>query len=121
MFPERRGQANALGDCVRAFERWQNAFGACQHYRRIKRRLVVVCCIMVWARCFDMFWLIEPNFMDARRNLHFSFGIFEYATVSVSLIAFWMAYYFTQLKTRPLIVTNDPHLAEILEAEHAHA
>ena len=89
--------------------------------KRIKRRLVVVCCIMVFARCFDMFWLIEPNFMDARRNLHFSFGIFEYATVSVALIAFWMAYYFTQLKTRPLVVTNDPHLAEILESEHAHA
>jgi hypothetical protein len=25
------------------------------------------------------------------------------------------------LKARPLVQTNDPHLAEILEAEHAHA
>jgi len=25
------------------------------------------------------------------------------------------------LKTRPLVQTNDPHVAEILEAEHAHA
>ena len=37
------------------------------------------------------------------------------------VIAFWMAYYFTQLKQRPLVATNDPHLAEILEPEHAHA
>jgi hypothetical protein len=25
------------------------------------------------------------------------------------------------LKTRPLVQTNDPHLAEILEPEHANA
>jgi len=24
---------------------------------------------------FDLFWLIEPNFKDAARNLHFSWGI----------------------------------------------
>jgi hypothetical protein len=89
--------------------------------KRIKSRLAVVCCIMILARCVDMFWLIEPNFPDAARNLHFSFGIFEYATVPVALISFWMAYYFTQLKQRPLVATNDPHLAQILEPEHAHA
>jgi hypothetical protein len=89
--------------------------------KRIKGRLAFVCCIMIFARAVDMFWLIEPNFADARRNLHFSFGIFEYATVPVALVAFWLAYYFTQLKTRPIIATNDPHLDEILEAEHVHA
>jgi hypothetical protein len=76
---------------------------------------------MIFARCWDMFWLIEPNFADARRNLHFSIGILEYCAVPVALIAFWMAYYFTQLTTRPLVAVNDPHLAEILEPEHAHA
>ncbi|GGH03472.1 hypothetical protein [Silvibacterium dinghuense] len=89
--------------------------------KRIKGRLVVVCCIMIFARCWDMWWLIEPNFADARRNLHFSFGMLEYATVPVAMIAIWMAYYFTQLTKRPLVAVNDPHLAEILEPEHAHA
>jgi hypothetical protein len=89
--------------------------------KRIKGRLVVVCCIMIFARLVDMFWLVEPNFADARRNLHFSVGIFEYAVVPVALVAFWLAYYFTQLTKRPLVATNDPHLAEILEPEHAHA
>ena len=32
-------------------------------------------------RCFDLFWLIEPNFKDAARNLHFSCGILEYIAV----------------------------------------
>ncbi len=54
-------------------------------------------------------------------NLHFSFGILEYMTVPVVVLSLWMWFYFGQLKKRPLIQTNDPHLEEILEAEHAHA
>ena len=89
--------------------------------KRNKERLILVCKIMIFARCWDMFWLIEPNFADARRNLHFSFGILEYMTVPVVVISLWMWFYFGQLEKRPLIQTNDPHLEEILEAEHAHA
>ena len=89
--------------------------------KRIKGRLVVVCCIMIFARFLDMFWLIEPNFADARRNLHFSFGILEYAALPVAMFAFWVAYYLTQLTKTPVLAVNDPHLVEILEPEHAHA
>lgn len=89
--------------------------------KRNKSRLIKVGCWMIFARCWDMFWLIEPNFPDARRNLHFSPGILEYITVPAALICFWLAYFFTTLKQRPLVVTNDPHVAEILEPEHAHA
>jgi hypothetical protein len=89
--------------------------------KRNKKRLVWVCQFMVFARAFDLFWLIEPNFKDAARNLHFSWGILEYVAVPVAMVAFWVAYFCMQLKTRPLVQTNDPHLAEILEPEHAHA
>ena len=89
--------------------------------KRNKKRLVWVCQWMVFAKAFDLFWLIEPNFKDAARNLHFSWGILEYAAVPVAMVALWVAYFCTQLKARPLVQTNDPHLAEILEAEHVHA
>jgi len=89
--------------------------------KRNKKRLVMVCQWMVFAKAFDLFWLIEPNFKDAARNLHFSWGILEYVAVPVALVAFWFAFYCTRLKQRPLVQTNDPHLAEILEPEHAHA
>ena len=89
--------------------------------KRNKKRLVRVCQWMVFAKAFDLFWLIEPNFKDAARNLHFSGGILEYVAVPVAMTAFWAAYYCVQLKSRPLVQTNDPHVAEILEAEHAHA
>jgi hypothetical protein len=89
--------------------------------KRNKKRLVRICQWMIFARAFDLFWLIEPNFKGAARNLHFSWGIFEYIAVPVAMVALWFAYFCAQLKGRPLIQTNDPHLAEILEVEHVHA
>ena len=89
--------------------------------KRNKKRLVRVCQWMIFAKAFDLFWLIEPNFKDAARNLHFSWGILEYVAVPGALVSFWIAYFAIQLKTRPLVQTNDPHLAEILEPEHATA
>jgi hypothetical protein len=89
--------------------------------KRNKKRLLRVCQWMVFARAFDMFWLIEPNFKDAARNLHFSWGILEYIAVPAAMFCFWLAYYCTRLKTRPLVQVNDPHLAEILEPEHVNA
>ncbi len=89
--------------------------------KRNKKRLLRVCQWMVFARAFDMFWLIEPNFKDAARNLHFSWGILEYIAVPAAMFCFWLAYFCNRLKTRPLVQVNDPHLAEILEPEHAHA
>jgi hypothetical protein len=89
--------------------------------KRNKKRLMAVCGWMIFAKAFDLFWLIEPNFKDAARNLHFSWGILEYIAVPVAMVAFWVAIYCTRLKMRPLVQTNDPHLAEILEPEHVHA
>jgi hypothetical protein len=89
--------------------------------KRDKNRIVLVCKWMIFARCWDMWWLIEPNFPDAARHLRFSWGMLEYATIPTAMISFWLVLYFGQLKKRALVPTNDPHLAEILEPEHAHA
>ena len=89
--------------------------------KRNKKRLIRVCQWMLFAKAFDLWWLIEPNFKDAARNLHFSWGMLEYIAVPVAMFSIWFAYYSTQLKARALVQTNDPHVAEILEPEHAHA
>jgi hypothetical protein len=89
--------------------------------KRNKKRLTLVCQWMIFAKAFDLFWLIEPNFKDAARNLHFSWGILEYVAVPVAMVSFWIAFFCTRLKARPLVQTNDPHVAEILEPEHVHA
>ena len=93
-----------------------------RNLKRDKRRMVWLASWMIFARCVDMFWLIEPNFKDAAGNLHLAgnFSILAYLTVPVAVLSLWAAYYLTQLSARPLIVVNDPHLEEMLEAEHAH-
>jgi hypothetical protein len=90
--------------------------------KRSKKRMTALCCFMIFARLLDMFWLIEPNFANAAGNLHLSgnIGLLAYLTVPVAVLAFWAAYYLTQLNARPLVNVNDPHLEEMLEPEHAH-
>jgi hypothetical protein len=89
--------------------------------KKNKKRLIRVAQWMIFAKAFDLFWLIEPNFRGAAKNLHFSWGILEYIAVPVSMVSAWVAVYCWNLSSRPLVQTNDPHLAEILEPEHAHA
>ena len=106
-----------------------------RNLKRDKRRLSAVVIFMILARMIDFFWIIEPNFKDAAGNLHLiahvrdaagnlqtvtNFGIFAYLTVPVAVLGLWGAYYCHQLMARPLITTNDPHLEEILEPDHAH-
>jgi hypothetical protein len=90
--------------------------------KRNKQKMIWLTCFMIFARCIDMFWLIEPNFADAAGNLHIAgnVGILAYITVPVAVISLWAAYYMTQLQARPLINVNDPHVEEMLEPEHAH-
>jgi hypothetical protein len=89
-----------------------------RNLKRNKKRLLRVCQWMVFARAFDLFWLIEPNFKDAAHNLHFSWGILEYAAVPAAMTAFWVAAFCTQLQTRPLAQSNDPQLAELMGAKN---
>jgi hypothetical protein len=90
--------------------------------KRNKQKMIWLTCFMIFARCLDMFWLIEPNFADAAGNLHLAgnVGILAYITVPVAVISLWAAYYMTQLQARPLLNVNDPHVEEMLEPEHAH-
>ena len=89
--------------------------------KRNKRKMIWLCCWMLFARVIDMFWIIEPNFKYAAGNLTGEpFSIITYFTVPIAVLGLWTAYYITQLMARPLITVNDPHLEEILEPEHAH-
>jgi len=90
--------------------------------KRNKKKMIWLTCFMIFARCVDMFWLIEPGFPDAHWNFRIigNLSILAYITVPIAVLGVWTAYYLTQLKARPLVNVNDPHLEEILEPEHAH-
>jgi len=90
--------------------------------KRNKEKMIWLTCFMIFARCLDMFWLIEPNFADAAGNLHLAgnIGILAYITVPAAVLSVWAWFYLGQLQARPLINLNDPHVEEMLEPEHAH-
>jgi hypothetical protein len=89
--------------------------------KRNKNKMIWLTCWMLFARSFDLFWLIEPNFADSARNLHLvgNWGMLAYITVPVAVLAIWAWFYLTNLMSRPLINVNDPHVAEMLEVDHA--
>ena len=90
--------------------------------KRNKQKMIWLTCFMIFARCLDMFGLIEPNFADAAGNLHIAgnIGILAYITVPATVLSVWAWFYLGQLQARPLINLNDPHVEEMLEPEHAH-
>ena len=67
--------------------------------KRNKKKMIWLTCFMIFARCVDMFWLIEPNFNGRRRKsaLGGNIGILAYITVPVTVLSLWGAYYLTQL------------------------
>jgi hypothetical protein len=92
-----------------------------RNLKRDKKRLTALAMFMLFARCLDMFWLIEPNFKNAAGNLvGEGISILAYVTVPLAVMSLWAAYYFHQMMQRPLVNLNDPHLEEMLEPEHAH-
>ncbi len=92
-----------------------------RNLKRDKKRLSAVVMFMLFARCVDMFWIIEPNFHDAASRFSSEgLSVLAYVTVPLAVISAWAYYFFYQLAQRPLVNINDPHLAEMLEPEHAH-
>ncbi|WP_420237405.1 hypothetical protein ACOBR2_17585 [Telmatobacter bradus] len=86
--------------------------------KRNRKRLMAVCAWILFARAFDLFWMIEPSFKDAARNLHFSWGLLEYVAVPIAMVALWTAYFLAQLQSRPLLPINDPLWHRCEEGEH---
>lgn len=90
-------------------------------FKRTRSKMLALTAFMVFARAFDLFWLIEPNFPRSMSNFAGGgIGMLAYITLPLGIMGIWSWYYLTNLAQRPLIVLNDPHTAEILEPEHAH-
>lgn len=89
--------------------------------KRNKKKLATVCCIMLFARYLDTFWLIAPNFASEARNFHVTFGMLQYILVPAAMTGLWVAYLCVQLRRRSLVALNDPHMPGLLEREHVSA
>jgi len=77
-------------------------------FRGIKRRedrLFRVCVLMIAIRLVDVFWITEPAFFGQHIRLHWV----DFVT-PLAVGGLWLAVFFGQLKSRPLLPMRDPRL-----------
>jgi hypothetical protein len=88
--------------------------------RDLKRnfgRIVPLACFVIFMRLVDLFWLTAPNFSDSQ-PFPLRWAMLFYLVVPVAIGGIWVSFFLGNLKLRPLVQRNDPHLEQILEHEH---
>jgi hypothetical protein len=76
--------------------------------RGVKRnpdRLFRVCLLMIVVRLIDVCWITQPAFYGPHIRLHWMDFVTRFALGGI-----WLAMFFLQLKSRPLLTMNDPRL-----------
>jgi len=81
-------------------------------FKRDIRRLVWLAVWLMLMRYVDLFWMIEPNF-SARVHLTLADVV-----VPVAMGGLWLAYFFRNLSSLPLLPAYDPEAQEVLEPVH---
>jgi hypothetical protein len=77
-------------------------------FRGIKRRedrLLRVCLMMIVIRLVDVYWITEPAFYGQHLRIHWM----DFVT-PLAVGGLWLAAFFWQLKSRPLLPVGDPRL-----------
>jgi hypothetical protein len=72
---------------------------------------------IVFARYFDLLYIIEPSFPEWKGHFHYSW---LFAVVPLGLAGLWMTYFFANLKRRPLLALYDAHVRILAEEGHEH-
>jgi len=83
-------------------------------FKRDIRKLVWLAVWLILARFIDLFWIIEPNFSKT-----FTITIAD-IVVPVAIGGLWLAYFFFNLGSLPLLPAYDPSVGEVLEPAHHH-
>jgi hypothetical protein len=83
-------------------------------FKRDITRLVWLAVWLLLMRYLDLFWIIEPNF-SVTFNLTWLDGV-----VPIAMGGLWLAYFFRNLSSMPLVPAYDVFAVEVLEPAHAH-
>src|SRR5580700_5760925 len=81
-------------------------------FKRDIRRLVWLAGWIMLMRYVDLFWIIEPNFSKT-----FSLTVAD-IVVPIAIGGIWLAYFFRNLSSLPLLPAFDPSASEVLEPAH---
>jgi hypothetical protein len=83
-------------------------------FKRDITRLVWLAAWLLLMRYVDLFWIIEPNF-----SVTFNLTWLD-IVVPVAMGGLWLAYFFRNLSTMPLVPAYDVFAVEVLEPAHEH-
>jgi hypothetical protein len=83
-------------------------------FKRDIRKLVWLAVWLLFMRWLDLLWIIEPNFSSTLRITAADI------VVSIAMGCLWMAYFFRNLGSLPLLPAFDPSAEEVLEPAHHH-
>jgi hypothetical protein len=76
--------------------------------RKTKRhadRLIKICFLMIVIRVVDVYWVVKPAFYDQHLSIYWLDFV-----APVAIGGLWLALFFSQLKSRPLVPLKDPRL-----------
>jgi hypothetical protein len=73
--------------------------------KRQGRRLFKVCLMLIAIRMVDVYWIVKPAFYDQQLRIHW----LDFVT-PLAIGGFWIAAFFWQLRSRPLVPYRDPRL-----------
>jgi hypothetical protein len=81
------------------------------------QRLMRVAILLIIVRYVELVYYIMPNFPDSRGHFYYSW---TYAVVPIGMAGLWLAYFFHNLRQRPLFAVHDPHTKVLLKEGHEH-
>jgi hypothetical protein len=73
--------------------------------KRHAQRLLKVCLLIIAIRLVDVYWIVEPAFYNQQLEIHW----LDFIT-PVAVGGLWLAAFFWQLRSRPLVPLRDPRL-----------
>ncbi len=83
-------------------------------FKRNIHKLVWLAAWMMIMRYVDLYWIIEPNFSKT-----FTITVAD-IVVPFAMGGIWLAYFFHNLGSLPLLPAHDPTAVEVLAPEHHH-
>ena len=85
-----------------------------RQFKRNIRKLVWVAIWLMLMRYVDLFWIIEPNFS---KTLNLTIADI---VVPIAIGGFWLAFFFRNLGSLPLLPAYDPSAGEVLHPAQHH-
>ena len=82
--------------------------------KRAGRRLIPLAILLLFMRLVDLYWYTIPSFKDA------TYLSIWYVIAPIGMGGLWLAYFFFNLRQRPLLPAYDPQTPLFLHQKHEH-